>query len=287
MDRLKDFLGSEDDDAAAATAEQDPPQQEQAAAPTPAPEKAAEAPVAADHDEDADLPQGPMVPRDALIKARRDHKARADRAEGESAAVKAERDALRAELEALRKAPPVAPQPVQQAPQQAQEPERIPNPVEDPAGYHAYQQRALFNHTLNMSEAMVRQQYGDEDVDAKLEVFKEEAAKNPALAAQLASQAHPYRWVYQQAQRIMAMREIGDDPAKFREKTEVELKAKLRAEWEAEQAQALAAVGQVAQPQVRLPQSLGTMRSAAPRGEVVDDAPDDLAGILAMGRKRR
>lgn len=194
---------------------------------------------------------------------RNDYKGERDRLQGEMAAIKAE-------LEAARKAPPA--QPVQE---QQPEPQAIPNPVEDPQGYHAYQQRMLFNERLNQSEMMLRDQH--DDVDEKMAVFKQAATANPALRSELTRQVHPYRWAYQQAQRIIAMEEIGGDPAAYRAKVEAELRAKWEAEYTGTQPQAA--------PRIQLPQSLGTARSAGSRSTPVINVAESFDDILAVPRK--
>jgi hypothetical protein len=222
---------------------------------------------AAKEDDDRPVPEDVSGLTKALVAERakrNDHKGRADRLEGEMAA-------LRAEVEAARKSatPPPAAEP-------PPEPMAVPSPLEDPAGYHAYQQRMLFNERLNMSEVMVRAQH--DDVDAKLAVFKAAAANNPALRVELTRQVHPYQWVYQQAQRIMAMDEIGTDPAAFRAKVEADIRAKVEAEY-------AAGVPAAAAPRVTLPQSLGTARSAGPRSTPALNVPETFDDILAVGRK--
>ena len=57
---------------------------------------------------------------------------------------------LREELKALKQAPPAAPQP----------PAPVPDVFEDPEGYAAYQQHALLNHSLNVSERFAVKEYG-------------------------------------------------------------------------------------------------------------------------------
>ncbi|CAB4052769.1 hypothetical protein [Paraburkholderia phenoliruptrix] len=73
-------------------------------------------------------------------------------------------------------------------------------------------EQALHNARTNVSEMMVRQQYGDDAVDGMLEVFQKAAAENPVFGAQLAQQRHPWQWMFGQAKRIKAMEEIGSDP---------------------------------------------------------------------------
>lgn len=194
---------------------------------------------------------------------RNDWKGQADRLTGELTATKAQ-------LEAALKPPPApvvaAAAPVPAAPPA---PVTVPNPVEDPAGYHAHTQRLMFNERLNMSEAMLRSQHPDADVDARLAVFKKAADANPALRAELSRQSHPYKWAFEHAGRLMAMEEIGGDPVAYRTRIEAEIRAKIEAE--ATGAPAPAVGGVVAA--VRLPRSLGTVPSAAPRMAVVEEAP--------------
>lgn len=210
-------------------------------------------------------------------KERNDHKGRADRAEGEAAA-------LRAEVEALRKAPapPVAPPPAQ--PAVAAQPEYVPNPMEDPEGFVQFQARkmddALFHQRLNTSEAFLRRFMKDNaDVDAKVEVFKKAAAENPVLGVELRKHPDPYQYAYETAQRILAQQEIGTDPAAYRARVEAEIRAKVEAEYAANQPAQQAA-------RVALPRSLSTVPSAAPRGEVVDNTPVDFDDILRRNKRR-
>ena len=228
----------------------------------------AKKPPEADPDDAKPVPEDVAGLRSAIQAERakrNDYKGERDRLQGEAAALKAELEALR------RAAATPAPPPV---PERAAEPVAIPSPLEDPAGYHAYQEQRLFNERLNMSEAMLRTQHDDADVDAKIEVFKKAAAANPALRAELTRQPHPFRWAYQQAQRIMAMDEIGDDPAAYRARVETELRARLEAEYAA----AAPAPGQT---RVTLPQSLGTARSAGPRSMPVINVAESFDDILA------
>ncbi len=209
--------------------------------------KAAEPPVA--EEEEPSDQKGLLAALHATRKLRNDHKGRADTLEGQVSE-------LRKQLDDALRAPPAPPP----APVVVPEPVAIPNPVEDPQGYHEYRERLALSRHLDSSEMLLRDRIGDDnDVDAKIAVFKKAADANPALGAELARQKNPYRWVYETAQKIMAMEEIGSDPAAYRAKVESELRAKLAAEAAAgnDQRQALAAVV--------LPTSLGTARSAAPR----------------------
>lgn len=227
---------------------------------------------------------------ETVKRERNDYKGQAERVAGELAAERRERERVQAELEALRKGQTAAPPPAQAAPTFEQTPP--PNPVEDPEGYQLHFQRILFNERLNNSEAMLRSQVSDEDVDAKMAVFKKAADANPSLRFELQRQAHPWRWAYQQAQRMMAMDEIGPDPAAYKAKTEGELRARIEAEVRAKVEEELRGAAPVvathAQPrqQPNIPSSLGTARSAAPRLPSVEAIPT-MEDVFGRNRNRR
>lgn len=273
MPDLEDFLDGGDAGQAAAVdppaVAAEPPEGVEAVAKPPEPPSEADAAV---DDEAATLPEDARGLRDALQAERvkrRDHKGRADRLEGEMAALKAQFEAASKATEA--KATP----PVQE---QRQEPVQIPNPIEDPQGYHQFIQRDMFNRSLNMSEAMLRQQVGnDEDVNAKVAKFKEMVAVNPSLRGELERQAHPYKFVYDTAKRSMALEEIGD-PDAYRTKLETELRAKIEAEL-------AGTVQQPAAARINLPQSLGTARSAGSRNAPVMNVPENFEDILGLGKR--
>jgi hypothetical protein len=215
-----------------------------------------------------EIPEDLRGTREALIAERakrKDWKGQAERASGELTA-------LRAELEAARKAAIVAPPPaapVVPAPEPRQD-MAVPNPVEDPQGYHAYHQRMLFNERLENSEFRLRDKH--DDVDAKIEVFKKAVQANPALTAEFSRQRDPYRWAYEYAKRVMAQEEIGDDPTAFRTKIEAEIRAKVEAEYAAA-GNGAAPIRQA--PTVNIPRSLGTAPSSAPRTlQAVDTVPE-------------
>jgi uncharacterized protein YhaN len=203
---------------------------------------------------------------------RNDHKGRADRLEGEAAA-------LRAELEAARKAAEPKPA-LQQQPVTQRQAIPIPNPVEDPAGYHAWQEQQRFSDKLDISEDRLRETVGDDAaVDAAIARFKELAASNPALHQELRNHRHPYKFAYDYVKRSEALAEIGD-PKSYREKLEAEIRARVEAEYAGTvQAQPAAAA------RIQLPQSLGTARSAGPRSMPVVNAAEEWGDILAVPRR--
>ena len=200
---------------------------------------------------------------------RNDYKGDRDRLTGELTATKAQ-------LEAALKAPPAPAQPTPAADPPAAV--VVPNPLEDPQGYHAHTQRTMFNERLNFSEAIFREGKDPADVNAKVAAFKAAADANPALRAELTRQSHPYKWVYDQGANALAMSEIGTDPAAYKAR----MKAELLAELEAENAGAAPVIGA---PAVRLPRSLATTPSSAPRMQAIEEAPTDLDEIL--GRRKR
>lgn len=224
-----------------------------------------DAPAAAQPEGEGAPPAPGNVPLAALTAERRerqDWKERAIREEEQRKGLERELQELRAKLS--------APPPQQQAPQQPPAPREMPDPVSDPVGFREWTEERMLNERMNMSEAMVRAQH--DDVDEAVEVFKAEAQRNPALVAQLRAQQHPWQWAYQQAKRIKAMSEIGDDPAAFRARIEAE----ARQRFEAEMAQQPAPRG----PAVNLPPSLSTARSAAARGAPVVSGPYDMKDLL-------
>ena len=281
---LDDFLDVEVPSAAVAA---DPAPRAAAVVDTPAapepveskPQTEPAAPAKPEEEDEGVDPDDLASVKSAMVTHRRkaaDHKGRADRLEGELAAYKAQVEAERA-----RAAEQARPQPAQQS-----FPTAPPDPIADPAGNAEYWESKRFNDQLNFSEIMLRSQLNnDADIDAKIAAFKQAMGQNPALAADLKRQLHPYKWAYEQGARLIALDEIGPDPLAYRER----LKAEARAEYEADLAGGAAAASGVAvpgaAPRVRLPQSLGQARSAG-RNVPVINVPEDFDEILAPRRKR-
>lgn len=171
--------------------------------------------------------QGKHVPLEALEaerKGRQDWKEKAIRAE-------AERDQLRQQMERAQPGQPQQPQdPLQQT----------------------YQQ--IVNERFNTSEMLVRAQHTD--VDEAVEAFKAAAAQNPALAAAMHQNPHPWKYAYEEGKRLKFANEIGNDPEAYRKKVRAEVEAEVRS-----------ASPQPAAPAAPvLPQSLAGARSAGARG---------------------
>jgi hypothetical protein len=262
MAGLNDFL--DDGGAVEATGQAEAPQPSAAVDPPLLVETTATDSAPPPADEPEEIPEDLRGTREALLAERakrKDWKGQAERASGELTA-------LRAELETARKAAASAPPPPAPVAAEPRPEIVVPNPVEDPQGYHAYTQQMIFNERLNLSEAMIRDKY--EDVDEKLAVFKKAAEANPALRAELSRQPHPYAWMYSQAQRMQALAEVGDDPTAYRAKVEAEIRAKVEAEYAA--GNGAAPVRQASA--VVLPRSLATAPSSAPRMTAVEEPPE-------------
>ena len=115
--------------------------------------------------------------------------------------------ALKQQLDAL--------QASQQAPQ---EPENVPDPIDDPRAYNEYVQRAIQqavgnvetsfqDRILNMSEASAVRAHGADAVEAA----KEWALSQPdAVKAEIIGQADPYEYAIQQHQKHTLSQQIAD-----------------------------------------------------------------------------
>jgi len=236
---------------------------------TPAPDPSelskqkSEAPRATEDDADPADDGSGTVPLAAFRKVREDYKSRAARAEGVAAE-------LRAQLEAARQQP-TTPQRQMEAEQRY---ERLPppDPARDPAGYHVWQQTERVNDKLDMSEAMLRQQIGDEAVDQMQQEFKREAEADKTLWGKLYAQPHPYAWAHKQMNAARMLRDVGTDPDAYRNKLRAELEAEIRSKMEQP--------AQAASPVAGLPPSLANIRSSAPRGQTFTGPPDmsDIVG---------
>lgn len=118
-------------------------------------------------------------------------------------------------------------------------------------------QEFAINERFNTSELLARKDHPD--MDEKMAAWEAAAQKNPAMRAELMQQRHPWEFVYQQGTRLLAMQEIGDDPAAYRERVRQELLNELQAQPQTAQRSAAPA------PTAALPTSLASARSAAGR----------------------
>ena len=210
----------------------------------------------------------PIVPRRAfetIRRERQDWKEKAAKAEGENGE-------LRRRLEALEKAAQTPPTPPQAPPR----PLPPLDPVNDPAGFVQRFQNAMLNERLNVSEAMLRRAIGNEAVDAVVADFRQAASENPSLYDQLYQQPDPYGWAQTVAERHRTIRDVGADPAAYRER----IIAEARAKWEAEQAEAARTV--TISPAAGRQPSLATARSVGARSQAWSGEPslEDVLGPI-------
>jgi hypothetical protein len=119
----------------------------------------------------------------------------------------------------------------------------------------AMQQNMLVQKVVTSQEFM-RSRF--EDYDELETVFAEEMAKDPSLQQKMWADPFPAKFAYEHAKKAKAMREIGDDPASFKERLRAELMAELQGQQPAP-SQAPAQAKPVPQP----PTSLAGVPSAA------------------------
>lgn len=232
----------------------DEPAREEPTGGQPAPEPEPQAPTETGDPPPAAPPAAEPDPPHVPIAALKDERAKRQQ-------IEAELTAMKARLAEIEKATPQQPRP---------EPQPLPDPVKDPAGYRAAIAEEVLNERFNMSEMMARRDYPD--LDEKLATFQAAAEADPALAHKLRSQPHPWDWMYQEAKRIQARNEIGDDPVAFRERVRAELMAELQGK-----PPAAAPVPPDATP---LPTSLAAARSVGARTVKESTGPTPLNEIV-------
>lgn len=141
---------------------------------------------------------------------------------------KAKRQALEKELESQKAQP--------------QEPEKVPDPVEDPEGYAKYlDNKNAANQwamRVSISQEMMREKHAD--YDEKEAAFLELAKENPALTGQLQSSSNPAKFVYDMAVKHERMAQFDnfDTAVKTQVDKEVaearkQIEAELRKEYDA------------------------------------------------------
>ena len=277
-EQLESFLKGE---AATITEEPKAPPAEAPAPEKAAPEAKAEPAAKAatakpEPEEDTDPPEAlegePVIPRRAYEDERRkrqDWKARAVEAETRH------KELQRQFEDAQRRA--TAPPPQPQAP-----PQPPPDPATNPQGWAQHvvqqQQAALLNERLNNSEMMLADKIGAEKLSEYVNEFRALANADPTLFGKLYSQPHPYAWLTREVDRLRLVRDVGDDPAAYREK----ILAEGRAQWEQEAKPAPAP-----SPAAGMQPSLGTARSVAGRTAGAWSGEPSLEDVLAPIQNRR
>ncbi len=252
------FANKQAEEAPAPLPTEQPPVEAPPVAEEAAPVEAVEAPMEAPP-ADAAPPQekgDKTVPLVALLDER-------DKRKAEEAA----RKALEAELASLR---------AKQAPQ---EPDAIPDPYDDPAGYHSYVQSTLQQQTLaikfELSEAMAKQAHGDDVVESA----KEWAVTQPeAWRMQAASQPNPLDWIVRQHKQAEDLKLYQTDRVAFARRI-LEAEGQLAPD---ATAGAVPAVGQ--QPQASRPAAPPRSIASAPSsgGSPRDVAVGPLAAVDAV-----
>lgn len=139
--------------------------------------------------------------------------------------------------------------------EQMQRASQLPQQPQDPL---LVLQQQIVNERFNNSEMLVREKYAD--ADEMVATFKEAAAKNPALNAQMMSHPHPWKFAYEEGKRLRFASEIGNDPAAYRERIRAEVLAELQ------KTPPAAGAGATAPAPAPIPQSLAGARSAGARG---------------------
>ena len=148
--------------------------------------------------------------------------------------------------------------------QLAQRREQAPPPdwyAEPEKAAQAMQQQVQFQITqtkVALSQDWAREQY--QDYDAMEQVFTEAAQQQPHLWQQLYQHPNPAKFAYQQAKKLHAMKEIGDDPEAYRQR--------IIADYQASQGQSQPPPQQPrATPRPQLPTSLARTVNNQPRDE--------------------
>ena len=179
---------------------------------------------------------GRMVPVEALEATRNDWKAKATEAQTEARL-------LRERLERY---------------ERSQQPQGQPGGQQQQVDPVQAQYQRLENVVLNASERAARRDHGTETVDKAWARVQQEFGANPSLYDQIVRSPDPWDQVVQHGKRLMAMDEIGNDPAAYRKKLEEEIRASVLASAGGQQ--------QTNQPAPRIPASLAGERSAGARG---------------------
>lgn len=168
---------------------------------------------------------------------------------------RAKRQALQAEIEALKKpqTPPV-------------------DPWTDLPGALAQQQKAfreeLQQQRLALSEDLARERY--KDFEEVIGHFNQAVEANPALANQMVASRNPAEFAYKQGLLHRELSTVNGDPLAYRTKLEQDLRTKLEAEFAAKYG---------AKPAPAIPTSLNS-DSSPPQAEAVYQGPPPLKTIL-------
>ena len=116
---------------------------------------------------------------------------------------------------------------LRQAQQRQQPQQQAPDPLDDPQGFAAHQERIfeqkLTEQRFQTSDVIARQQHGSEAVDAAGQWAAEKARNDPSFAVAYMREAHPVDWIVQQHKRDQMISTIGNDPDEYVRRRAVEL----------------------------------------------------------------
>lgn len=97
--------------------------------------------------------------------------------------------------------------------QAQQQPQEVPDPIEDPEGALAYQQaltqQAVLNTKLDISEDLARDKHGDETVEAAKAWALQKFSQSPAYQAEVLRQRNPYAYVVKEYQKEQTLQKLG------------------------------------------------------------------------------
>ena len=98
---------------------------------------------------------------------------------------------------------------------------KVPDPIDDPQGHHAYLQRemgqALTAQKFEMSKVMAEQQHGADVVEAALTWAQDRASKDPTFVQEYMASAHPIDVVVRQHKRDSLVSQLPTDIASLDE----------------------------------------------------------------------
>lgn len=119
---------------------------------------------------------------------------------------------------------------------QPQEEKPLPDVFEDPNGYSqaisSQVQKMVQNERLNMSEAIAREKFGDEKVDAARQALMD--ARDQAAYAQIMQSPMPYAALVKWHEQQTFFKQVGSDPQAFMARERDRIKAEVMAEIEAQ-----------------------------------------------------
>lgn len=115
----------------------------------------------------------------------------------------------------------------QEAKLQQQQAPKAPDPIDDPDGFAAYQdrrfQQQLAAQKFEMSDTLAKQTHGDEVVKNATEWALKKAESDPVFASQYMREPHPIDWMVRQHQRDSFVSQLPTDVSSLDELIEREI----------------------------------------------------------------